>query len=231
MDPAHYYTSPGLSWDALLKKTGVKLELFTDYEMHLFVERGMRGGISMVSKRYAKANNPLVPGYDPSKSKKFIIYLDANNLYGWAMSMLLLIRDFKWKHDMPSLEEILNKKENNKYGWILEVDLEYPAELHEEHNSYPLAQEKKAVKKEWMSDYQKGMMKDLDLKPRDSKKLLLMLQDKKNYVVLYRNLQFYLNKGMKLKRMHRVLEFEQECWMEPYIRMKHRVQEESEKRL
>ena len=71
LDPAHYYTSPGLSWDALLKKTGVELELFTDYEMHLFVERGMRGGISMVSNRYAKANNPLVPGYDPSKPKKF----------------------------------------------------------------------------------------------------------------------------------------------------------------
>jgi len=69
LDLAHYYTSPGLSWDALLKKTGVKLELFTDYEMHLFVERGMQGGISMVSNRYAKANNPLVPGYDPSKPK------------------------------------------------------------------------------------------------------------------------------------------------------------------
>ena len=65
LDPAHYYTSPGLSWDALLKKTGVELELLTDLEMHLFVERGMRGGISMVSKRYAKANNPLVPDYDP----------------------------------------------------------------------------------------------------------------------------------------------------------------------
>jgi len=86
LDPAHYFTSPGLSWDALLKRTGVELELFTDYEMHLFVERGMRGGISMVSKRYAKANNPQVPDYDPSKPKKFIMYLDANNLCGWAMS-------------------------------------------------------------------------------------------------------------------------------------------------
>jgi len=187
--------------------------------MHLFVKRGMRGRISMVSNRYAKANNPLVPGYDPSKPKKFIIYLDANNLYGWAMCKPLPIRDFKWKRDMPTLEDILNKKENDKHGWILEVDLEYPAELHEEHNSYPLAPEKKAVKKEWMSDYQKGLMKDLDLKPPDSKKLLLTLHDKKNYVVHYRNLQFYLKQGMKLKRVHRVLEFEQERWMKPYIRM------------
>ena len=97
LDPAHYYTSPGLSWDALLKKTGVELELLTDIDMHLFVERGMRGGISMVSKRHAKANNPQVPGYDPSKPKKHIMYLDANNLYGWAMSKPLPTRDFKWK--------------------------------------------------------------------------------------------------------------------------------------
>jgi len=79
----------------------------------------------MVSNRYAKANNLLVPGYNPSKPKKFIIYLDANNLYGWAMSMPLPIRDLKWKRVMPTLEDILNEKENDKHGWILEVDLEY----------------------------------------------------------------------------------------------------------
>ena len=107
LDPAHHYTSPGLSWDALLKKTGVELELFTDLEMHLFVERGMRGGISMVSKRYAKANNPLVPDYDSSKSNKYIMYLDANNLYGWAMSKPLPKRDFKWKRVMPTEEDII----------------------------------------------------------------------------------------------------------------------------
>ena len=219
LDPAHYFTSPGLSWDALLKKTGVELELFTDLEMHLFAERGIRGGISMVSKRYAKANNPLVPDYDASKPNSYIMYLDANNLYGWAMSKPLPKRDFKWKRVMPTEEEILNKKENAKNGWILEVDLEYPAELHEEHNSYPLAPEKKVVKKECMSEYQKRLIKDLELKPPDSKKLLLTLEDKKDYVVHYRNLQFYLKQGMKLKRVKRVLEFEQECWMEPYIRM------------
>ena len=166
-----------------MKKTGVELELFTELEMHLFVERGMRGGISMVSKRYAKANNPLVPAYDPRKPNKYIMYLDENNLYGWAMSKPLRKRDFKWKRAMPTEEEIMKKKENAKNGWILEVDLEYPAELHEQHNSYPLAPEKKIVKKEFMSDYQKRLMEDLDLKPPDSEKLLLTLEDKSNYVV------------------------------------------------
>ena len=219
LDPAHYFTSPGLSWDALLKKTGVELELFTDLEMHMFVERGIRGGISMVSKRYAKANNPLVSDYDESKPNSYIMYLDANNLYGWAMGKPLPKSGFKWKRVMPTEEEILNKKENAKKGWILEVDLEYPAELHKEHNSYPLAPEKKVVKKENMSDYQNNLIKELDLKIPNSKKLLLTLEDKKDYVVHYENLKFYLKQGMKLKRVKKALEFEQECWMEPYIRM------------
>ena len=89
LDSAHYYFSPGLSWDALLKKTGVELELLTDYEQHLFIERRIRGGISIVSKRHAKANNPLVDDYDPEKPSSHILYLDANNLYGWAMSQPL----------------------------------------------------------------------------------------------------------------------------------------------
>ena len=89
LDLAHNYTSPGLSWDALLKKTRVELELLTDYDQHLFIEKGMRVGISMASKRHAKANNPLVHGYDPEKPSSHILYLDANNLYGWAMSQSL----------------------------------------------------------------------------------------------------------------------------------------------
>ncbi|KAL9982399.1 hypothetical protein ACROYT_G004435 [Oculina patagonica] len=219
LDPANYYTTPGLSWDALLKKTGVELELLTDYEMHLFVERGLRGGISMVSKRYAKANNPYVEGFDPSQPKKYIMYLDANNLYGWAMSKPLPKSGFRWKMVMPTEKEIMTKKEFAKAGWILEVDLEYPKELHDAQNSYPLAPEKKKINKEMFSPYQKKIIKNLDLKLPESEKLVLTLEDKSNYVVHYRNLQFYLKQGMKLKKVHRVLEFEQECWMEPYIRM------------
>ena len=97
----------------------------------------------MVSKRYAKANNPYVPEYEPRKPNKFIMYLDANNLYRWAMSKSLPKRDFKWKRVMPTEEEILKKKENAKNGWILEVDLEYPEELHEEHNSIPWRRRKR----------------------------------------------------------------------------------------
>ena len=145
LDPAHYYSAPGLSWDAFLKKTGVELELLTDLDMHLFIERGMRGGISMVGKRYAKANNPLVEGYNPDEPTNYITYLDANNLYGWAMSMHLPKSGFHWKCVMPTEEQITKMKWNAKKGWILQVDLEYPEYLHDAHNGYPLAPEKGAT--------------------------------------------------------------------------------------
>ena len=219
LDPAHYYSAPGLSWDALLKKTGVELELLTDMDMHLMIERGMRGGISLVSKRYAKANNPRVEGHDPSQPTNYITYLDANNLYGWAMSRPLPMKNFHWKRVMPTEEQIMKMKCNSKKGWIIEVDLEYPAHLHDALNDHPLAPEKKVINPEQMSGYQRRLMADLDLTMPNTEKLVLTLEDKEKYVVHYSNLQFYLRQGMRLKKVHRVIEFDQEPWMEPYIRM------------
>ena len=96
LDPLHYYTTPGLPWDALFKYTGIKLELLTDSYHHLLIEKGMRGSISMTWKRHAKANNPGVPGYDPNEQHNHIMYYDANNIYGWAMSQPLPYSGFKW---------------------------------------------------------------------------------------------------------------------------------------
>ena len=219
LDPAHYFSAPGLSWDALLKKTGVELELLTDLDMHLMIERGMRGGISMVSKRYAKANNPRVEGYDPAQPTNYITYLDANNLYRWAMSLPLPKKGFHWKRVMPTEEQIMKMKWNSKKGWILQVDLEYPAYMHEAHNDYPLAPEKKVIKPEQMTEYQRRLLADLELTTAETEKLLLTLEEKEKYVAHYSNLQFYLRQGMRLKKVHRVIEFDQDPWMEPYIRM------------
>ena len=219
LDPAHYYSAPGLSWDALLKKTGVELELLTDLDMHLFIERGMRSGISMANKRYAKANNQLVEGYNPAEPTNYITYFDANNLYGWAMIQPLPKSGFHWKRVMPTEEQIMKIRPNAKKGWILEVDLEYPEELHDLHNDYPLAPEKRATEQWKMSEYQRRLMADLGLEPTKTEKLVLTLEDKEKYVTHYKNLQFYLSQGMRLKKVHRVLEFNQESWMEPYITM------------
>ena len=103
----------------------VVLDFLTSLDMYLFIERGMRSGISMASKRYVKANNPRAADYDPSKPNKFITYLDANSLYGWGMSFPLPKGGFKWKQVMPTKEQIVKLKEKSKIGWIFEVDLEY----------------------------------------------------------------------------------------------------------
>jgi len=123
----------------------VELELLTDLDMHLFIERGMRGGISMVSKRHARTNNPLVEGYNQEEPTNYITYLDANNLYGWAMNQPLPKSGFHWKRVMPAEGQIMKIGPNAKKGWILEVDLEYPEQLHDSHNDYPLAPENRVM--------------------------------------------------------------------------------------
>ena len=219
LDPANYYTSPGLSWDALLKKTGVELELLTDYDQHLFIEKGMRGGISMVSKRHARANNPAVEGYNPEKPNSHILYLDAKNLYGWAMSQPLPTGGFRWVEDCTALAgTIQDQPADGPEGFILEVDLEYPQELHDRHNTYALAPERMVVQKKWMSEYQHGLL-GKGMASAEVEKLVPNLRDKNHYVLHYRNLQLYLGLGLQLRKIHRALRFEQSPWMELYIRM------------
>ena len=140
LDPIFYYTAPGLAWDACLKITKVRLELLTDYDILMMVEKGIRGGVSMISTRYGKANNPYMKDYDPDKPTKYISYLDANNLYGWAMCKPLPTDCFRFMN-----EEELKNWENKPC--ILEVDLEYPEHLHDLHNDYPLAPERVKVNK------------------------------------------------------------------------------------
>ncbi|GFV51050.1 uncharacterized protein TNCV_4743271 [Trichonephila clavipes] len=135
LDPVWYYTAPGLSWDSMLKFTKVKIELLMDYDMYLFIEKGIRGGISQCSNRYARANNKFLPNFEPSKPQNFLLYLDANNLYGWAMSQYLPLNDFKWVDFL----DVDNIDENGGKGYILEVDLVYPESLHDDHSDLPLA--------------------------------------------------------------------------------------------
>ena len=191
LDPAHYYTAPGLTWDAALKFTGVSLELLSDVDMLLMWEKGIRGGVSMISNRYAKANNKYMGDeFNSNEPSTYIQYLDANNLYGWAMSKPLPTHDFKWMKDNE-----LNVWE--KTPCILEVDLEYPKELHDLHNDYPLAPEQIKVNK--------------------TKKLIPNLWDKKNYVIHYENLKQCFNLGLKITKIHRGLKFKESLWLKEYI--------------
>jgi len=170
LDPCWYYTAPGLAWDALLKKSKIKLELPTDINMLLMLEKGNRGGISTIIKRYAKANNKYTKSFDAKEPPKFIKYLDANNLYGWAMSQKLPTHDFKW---MQARERIQWRRR----PCFLEVDLEYPQDLHELHNEYPLAPEHLLINK--------------------VEKLIPNLNNKEKYVLHHETLKFYLKPRIK----------------------------------
>ena len=205
LDPAHFLSLPGLAWQACLKKTNIELELLTDYDMLLMVEEGIRGGICHSIHRYAKANNKYMKNYNNNEESSYIRYLDANNLYGWAMSKKLPINGFKWIDNNETARSVINEDfiknydENNDKGYIFEVDVKYPKRLHNLHSDLPFLSERMEVNK--------------------CKKLVCNLFNKKKYVAHINTLKQALNHGLKLKNIHRVIEFNQEAWLKPYIGM------------
>ena len=218
LDPCHYFTSPGLSWDAMLKMTDIQLELMTDIDMFQFIEKGMRGGISYIANRYGKANNKYMKTYDEKAPSKYIMYLDANNLYGWAMSQYLPTGGFRWmtKSQINNMD-LAKYNENSKKGLILEVDLEYPEGVHNLHNDYPLGPEKVKVTEDMLSDYCKNIAEKYKISTGLIHKLIPTLNNKEKYVLHYRNLQLYTDLGLKITKVHRVLEFNQSPWLRQYI--------------
>ena len=158
LDPAHFLSAPGLAWQACLKKTKIKLELLTDVDMLLMVEKGIREEICHAIYRYAKANNKYMKDYNKDREESFIQYLDANNLYGWVMSQKLPVSGFKWKKNMSKFtrEFIKNYDEDSDKGYILEVDVEngkaeskgrYPENLHDLHSDLPFLPERIKINK------------------------------------------------------------------------------------
>ena len=139
LDPAHFVSLPGLAWEACLKKTNIELELLTAYDMLLMVEEGKRGGICHSIHRYAKANNIYIKNYNNNEESSYIQYLDANNLYGWAMSKKLPVNSFRWLNSdkINEINEDFIKNYNDDKGYILEVDVKYPKRLHELHSDLP----------------------------------------------------------------------------------------------
>ena len=218
LDPCHYFTSPGLAWDSMLKMTSIKLELITDIDMFQFIEKGMRGGISYIANRYGIANNKYMKEYDDETPSKYIMYLDANNLYGWAMSQYLPTGGFRWmKQKQIDNIDLAKYNDNNTKGLILEVDLEYPKELHNLHNDYPLGAEKIKVTNDMLSEYSKRIADKFNISTGLVHKLIPTLSNKEKYVLHYRNLQLYIDLGLKLTKVHRVLEFNQSPWLKQYI--------------
>ena len=174
----------------------MRLEKIVDTDMYLLIEKGLRGWISYIAKRYVKANNKYMKSYDPKKPSKFITYLDVNNLYGWVMSSHCPYGGFKCLKIVDSFD-VNWISEKSPIGYILEVDLEYPYELNLLHNDYLLAPEKLAISYDMLSDYCKKIANEFEIKVVDVRKLIPNFGKKKtNYVLHYKNLQLYLFLGM-----------------------------------
>ena len=196
LDPVHFYTSPGLAWKACFKHTGIRLELLTNPDMLLMFERGIRGGIIQAVRKYASANNKYMGDrFNPKSESSYLQYLDANNLYSWAMSQPLPTGGFKWVDVNPN--EISELATRTDKGYLLEVDVSYPKELHNAHNDLPFMCERMEI--------------------NGVEKLVPNLRDKKNYVIHIQALNQALQHGLRLDRIHRAIEFDQSPWLKTYI--------------
>ena len=188
LDPAHFLFAPGLARQACLKKTNVKLELLTDIDMLLMVEKGIRGGICQAIHRHAKVNNEYMKNYDKDITSSYLAYLDPNNLYGWTMSQKLPINSFKWAELSRCNKRFIKiYNENSDIGYFLEVD--YPKKLFNLHKDFPFLPERKKVKK--------------------IEKLTCSTDNKEKYVLHIRALKQALNHGLVLRKVHRVIKFNQ----------------------
>ncbi|CAH1101722.1 unnamed protein product [Psylliodes chrysocephalus] len=218
LDPAQYYTSPGLSWDAMLRYTKVELELLTDIDMINFFKNSIRGGISQCVERKHIANNPYLSEYNPFEPKSSIHYIDATNLYGYSMSQPLPTGEFVWlsAEEINQLD-IMSVDDLGDYGYVLEVDVTYPHHLHDKHADLPFLVE--------------------NIIPPNSKteipKLVPNLNHKDKYVLHYRNFKQAINNGLIVTQIHRVLKFKQSRWLKKYIdlntNMRNNAKDTSEK--
>ncbi|KAF4526571.1 hypothetical protein B566_EDAN009587 [Ephemera danica] len=207
LDPCWYFTAPSLAWDAALKYTGVKLDHMQNLEIIETVERGIRGGIAQCTKRYAEAKNQYTETKpNPGCKSNYIAYLDANNLYGWAMCHALPTGNFKLMKCESEVcnfevEKLMTMKKDDSRGCILEVDVDYPNELHDYHSDFPFLAENKV--------------------PPGGKhpKLVTTLNRKENYVIHYTALQQAINHGVQLTKVHSILEFDQSPFLKPYIEL------------
>jgi hypothetical protein len=237
IDPCYCFSAPGLTWQCGLRYTDIQLELLTDYDMLLMFEKGIRGGFSgVLGPRHVKAFNKYTPNYrgngnrilDDHEMKecmerlkrgenlndflteKFLLYLDANNLYGWAMSQKLPTRDFKWEANEDYYKDIPEGR-----GCLVECDLEYPDKF--KTRKYPLAPEHMAATENMLSDYQLNLLEKQNTKLGKEEKLFLTLYDKKKYVVHHSILKYYIKLGLKVTKVHRIISFEETNWLKSYI--------------
>ena len=219
IDPCYYFSAPHFTFDAFLRHSSLTLELLSDINQYLFIIKGIRGGMSMVSKRHAVANNKYVEGYNSSKSSSFILYLDANNLYGRAMQEYLPWKNFEWMSPHQLNYDFIKRLEpEGEVGCIIQCSLEYPVALHDYHSDYPLAPIKKSIPYGMLSPVARMICDKHKLKRTTNvEKLLATVKDKDFYILHYRNLQLYVSLGLRVKKIHAGIIFKEGPIMKSYV--------------
>ncbi|XP_046570763.1 uncharacterized protein LOC124279013 [Haliotis rubra] len=227
LDICHYYSMPGFCLDAAMKITGAKLDLFTDVDTYNFIEHSIRGGVSVIGKKYAESNNEHMDDFDPEKDTSTLLYFDVNSLYATVMLQPLPIGNYHFIEpaefntiDWTSIEV------GGEYGYILEVDLLYPSHLHQAHAAFPMAPTHDDIPFEELSPTHKQLLAHFNNRPIDKlpkkssgRKLFCTLKDRSHYVVHFKTLQLYLKHGLVLNRIHRVLKFSQGPWLKSYVEL------------
>ena len=213
LDCRYSFTLPGYSWEYMLKMTKIELELISDSDIYLFLMDTIKGGNTVCNKKYIKADNIYTRKKDENSDiNKYLMYLDANNLYGLSMSKPLPYKNFKLSNDDIQLNE------NNLKTGIYEVDIEIPENLHNKFKDFPVCPEIKSIDENDLSDYQKYLNDKLNIKYNEKdKKLILDLLPKKNYKVYYKNLEYYLKLGIKATKVHKILTFDEKPFSKEYI--------------
>ena len=205
LDTAKFLSVLGLAWQAALKKTEVKLELLVDIDMLLMFEKLIRGGICHSINRYAKANDKYMNDYDKNKESPYLKYQNINNLYGWAMSQKLPVNNFKWVEDISEVHESFIKSYNGESdeGCFLELNIQYPENVHNLQTDLPFLPERMKIEK--------------------VEKLVANLHDKTGYIIYLRNSKQALSHGLVLKKVYRVIKFNQKDLLKPYIDMNNKL--------
>jgi hypothetical protein len=224
LDPVHYVSLPGFAWDSLMLKAEPilkplgGLELISDPEMYLMVESGIRGGVSMISKRHAVANNKNMTKYDPNQTTSFIRYLDMNNMYGHGMSQYLPVNGFRWGSDDECMHYDPTKIDIcSDVGSMSYISGYWPNELHDLHNDYPMLPERMKVNEQTASEYNESLRKKLGKTSSNVEKLVPHLDKRVRYTVHYRALAQAIKHGFVVTKVHRVIFFTQAPWMKDYI--------------
>jgi len=221
LDPAYYVSLPSLSYDCALKYTGSSIDFMYDEETYLFIKDAIRGGVASISRRYAEANNPYIPQtFDKERSNSFIMYFDCNSLYSSIMSMKLPYKNLRFidAEDFPR-KTIFEYKNEDEIGYFIQCDLFYPKEIHDQTKDLPFAPRHFSIEKQHLSPYNQRLTEEIQIPNFTGKKLIADQFDKMKYITHIANLKFYLEHGMQLGKIHKVLRFKQKAVFKPYIEL------------